>query len=112
VHSFTPRWKGRVRAVDVGLLHDPARAIERELVERWLDALRRAQPALRLRRNRPYLGTTDGLTTALRGRLDARRYAGIELEVSQRITLGPPQRWRALRADLAGALAGALERWG
>jgi predicted N-formylglutamate amidohydrolase len=108
-HSFTPRWKGRVRDVDVGLLYDPARSVERELVDRWLGALRARRPELRLRRNRPYLGTSDGLTTALREHLDPRRYAGIEVEVSQRITLGAPQRWRRLRDDLSLALVEALD---
>ena len=35
-------------------------------------------------RNRPYRGTADGLTTALRSRYLPSRYFGIELEVNQR----------------------------
>lgn len=39
--------------------------------------------ALRVHLNRPYRGWSDGLTTMLRTELDATRYVGIEVEVSQ-----------------------------
>ncbi|MEW6073551.1 MAG: N-formylglutamate amidohydrolase [Planctomycetota bacterium] len=109
VHSFTPRWKGRVRDVDIGFLHDPARPGERAFVAAWMEALAAFAPALRLRRNRPYRGTSDGLTTSLRARFGARVYLGIELEVSQRFPLGPPGRWRLLRRQLRESLAAARD---
>jgi predicted N-formylglutamate amidohydrolase len=83
VHTFTPVLDGAVRRVDIGLLYDPARPAERALCGRWAGELRRRLPELRVRRNQPYRGVTDGLTTHLRRKLGP-RYLGIELEVSQR----------------------------
>lgn len=82
VHTFTPVFGGRVRALDVGLLCDPHRPAEIEVVEAWRARLAALDPELRVRRNLPYRGWTDGLTTALRERLGS-AYAGIELEVNQ-----------------------------
>lgn len=84
VHSFVPVLAGRSRKVDVGLLYDPASRFERESCRYLAMHLRRAAPDLRIRRNAPYLGVSDGLTTYLRRLLPATRYAGIELEVNQR----------------------------
>lgn len=109
VHSFTPRWKGRLRTVDVGFLYDPARARERAFASGWLEALRSRRGDLRLRRNRPYRGDGDGLTTRLRARFGERRYLGVELEVSQRFPRGPRPAWRRLRRDLRLSLDEALE---
>ena len=110
IHSFTPVFEGRVRSVDVGVLYDPAHAGERRFADLFIAALGAARPELRVRRNRPYRGTGDGLTTELRGELGA-RYVGIELEVSQSFPRGSAGRWRKLRRDLRAALATALEPW-
>jgi predicted N-formylglutamate amidohydrolase len=83
VHSFTPRLDGVERRADVGLLYDPARARERRLCVRWQRLLEERDPGLRVRRNHPYRGDTDGLTTALRRRFPPSAYLGIELELSQ-----------------------------
>lgn len=108
VHSFTPRWRGEARSVDVGLLYDPARERERTVAGAWLRALGDARSDLRLRRNQPYRGTSDGLTTCLRERFAPARYLGIELEVSQRFVLGEAARWRRLREDLCASLDAVL----
>ena len=84
VHSFTPRFRSRVRTTDIGLLYDPRRRFERELAGRWQKELRAVLPGWRIRRNDPYRGTSDGLTTVLRRRFPDAAYAGIELEVNQR----------------------------
>tara|TARA_R110002126_G_scaffold4409_22_gene23257 strand:- start:702 stop:1397 length:696 start_codon:yes stop_codon:yes gene_type:complete len=109
VHSFTPRWKGRVRNVDIGLLHDPSRRREREVVLAWRKAILELDPTLRVYLNRPYFGTADGLTTELRGKLPARDYLGIEIEVSQRFPQGTPTRWARLRSDLTNSLVEVLD---
>ncbi|MGH7162714.1 MAG: N-formylglutamate amidohydrolase, partial [Planctomycetota bacterium] len=80
VHTFTPVLRGRARDVDIGLLFDPSRAPERRLCARWRGLLRAARPDLRVRRNSPYRGVSDGFTTRLRRRFPARRYLGVELE--------------------------------
>ncbi|MBX3249703.1 MAG: N-formylglutamate amidohydrolase [Myxococcales bacterium] len=89
VHSFTPVLDGEVRALDVGLLYDPARPVERALAERWQGALVE-RAGLRVRRNQPYRGVTDGLPTALRRALGD-RYVGFELELNQALWTG--RRW-------------------
>lgn len=106
VHSFTPRLRGRTRRCDVALLYDPARAAERRLAARWRDGLVAA--GIRVRRNHPYRGTADGLTTALRTRFPARAYSGIELELNQRHvgTAREEELARALEASLAALLDG------
>jgi len=108
VHSFTPHWHGRARAVDVAWLYDPKREPERAFVDAWRARLAASSPRLRLRRNHPYRGDADGLTTSLRRRFPADRYLGIELEVSQRFPLGNVGEWRGLRAALTATLAECL----
>jgi predicted N-formylglutamate amidohydrolase len=102
VHSFTPRWQGRIRRCDVGLLYDPQRGAERRLCRRWQLLLR--ERGLRVRRNYPYRGVSDGLTSQLRRRLPARSYLGVELELNQRWIAQPGARRRALAADIAASL--------
>jgi len=84
VHSFTPVWHGEERRLDVGLLYDPRRRGERALCARWRQVLAERAPGLVVRRNQPYLGRADGLTTALRRRFGPSRYLGVELELNQR----------------------------
>jgi predicted N-formylglutamate amidohydrolase len=83
VHSFTPVINGRMRRVDLALLYDPARTEERALAANWVHVLRRRLPDLRVGRNQPYRGASDGLTTWLRRRHGDPWYLGIEIEVSQ-----------------------------
>ena len=107
-HSFTPELDGLVRTADVGLLYDPSRDAERDFSARWQDAIARRDPGLRVRRNYPYRGSADGLTTALRRRFPGDGYAGIELEINQRYPLADESGWRRLRRQIAAALAEAL----
>lgn len=83
VHSFTPVLRGVERRADLALLYDPARPSERAFAAAWTERLREALPKRRVRRNHPYRGSSDGLTTTLRSRFPADRYLGIEIEVSQ-----------------------------
>jgi len=85
VHTFTPVLDGRVRRVDLALLYDPARRREREFCAAWAGALGRRFPHLSVRRNQPYRGASDGLTTWLRSRYPDGRYVGVEIEVNQRL---------------------------
>lgn len=107
-HSFTPKLDGAVRTADIGLLYDPARPHEAALCARWQAALRRRAPALRVRRNYPYLGSNDGLTTYLRTRFLDRLYCGIELEINQKYPRGDGETWRRLRATVIATLRDTL----
>jgi predicted N-formylglutamate amidohydrolase len=99
-HSFTPVLDGKIRQTDVGLLYDPARRGEAGLCARWKASLALIAPEIQVRRNYPYAGKGDGVTSALRTAFPARAYLGLELEVNQRIVLAAGRRWTALRGAL------------
>ncbi len=107
VHSFAPVWRGATRRFAVGILYDPGRRRERSLAAGWQRHLREHLPREQVRRNAPYRGDTDGLTTALRRELPADRYLGLELELNQRL-LSPAPRRRALAGVLAKTLRALL----
>jgi predicted N-formylglutamate amidohydrolase len=102
-HSFTPALDSRIRTADVGLLYDPRRRGEVALCERWQAALHERAPALRVRRNYPYAGKGDGLTSHLRRHFSPSDYIGIELEVNQAI-VADRRRWAQLRRALIYSL--------
>jgi len=107
-HSFTPMLDGETRNADVGLLYDPRRPGEAALCLRWQATLAALAPELRVRRNYPYRGTSDGLTAYLRRHFPAEAYVGIELEVNQRHVFQGGRTWRALRAALVATFKQAL----
>jgi predicted N-formylglutamate amidohydrolase len=107
-HSFTPVLDGEVRNADVGLLYDPARQGEKTLADRWQAALETRAPGLRVRRNYPYLGKSDGHATWLRRHFGAGRYLGLELEVNQRFVVQGGPEWKHLRAGVVAALLDAV----
>ena len=109
-HSFTPELNGQVRTADLGFLYDPGRPGEVALSNHWIDALRVARPDLRMRRNYPYLGKSDGLTFRTRRVYPADRYVGIELEVNQQFVRAGGRPWPRLRAALIETLAIALKQ--
>lgn len=107
-HSFTPALDGAIRNADIGLLYDPARSGERELCRRWQTELRARAPALKVRRNYPYTGTSDGFTAYLRRRFPTDAYIGIEVEINQKHVFNGGREWRAMRGQLIGALRRAM----
>jgi predicted N-formylglutamate amidohydrolase len=108
-HSFTPELNGHVRTADIGMLYDPARPGEVAFATAWIEALRAADPTLRLRRNYPYLGKSDGVTMALRRQHSPRLYVGLELEVNQRYVEAGGPAWSRLRRTLVDTLGRALQ---
>lgn len=108
VHSFTPVLDGVPRRADIGLLYDPARRMEAALCQRWCTALREGGGGLTVRRNYPYRGVSDGFTRYLRARFPATRYAGIELEINQRLLRRDAPARRRLAALLAATLRLAM----
>lgn len=103
MHSFTPVLDGIERPLDIGLLYDPSRAAEKAFCTAWDREIRRRAPGLRVRMNRPYKGTADGFTTALRRRFP-KGYAGIELEVNQRFAAKG-----RMHADIKAVLMASLQ---
>jgi predicted N-formylglutamate amidohydrolase len=106
-HSFTPELYRVVRNADIGLLYDPARPLEVALCDRWRGALIRRGAGI-VRRNYPYKGSGDGLTTSLRKRFSPDDYVGVEIEINQRRTLAGGAAWRHMRREVAAALCEAL----
>ncbi len=108
VHSFTPILDGRPRQVEVGLLYDPSRGLEREFSRTMARALResvlgRIDP-LRIRFNQPYRGISDGFTTHLRRQFSPDAYVGIELEVNQRLVARDGEEKELIREALLWAV--------
>lgn len=97
IHSFTPVLDGVERHTDLALLYDPQRSAEARFAARWLERLAQAAPELRLRRNFPYRGAADGLTTSLRRTFPVRAYCGIEVEVCQALSAIAASRRRIAR---------------
>ena len=105
VHTFAPVLGGKKRTADVGLLFDPKRKAEVDFCEVWLHALHWEAPQLRLKKNYPFKGSSDGLTTTLRDKFAASRYLGLELEVNQAIMTGPARRFTDIPNRIARSLA-------
>ncbi len=103
VHSFTPELNGVVRDCDFSLLYDPKVSSEREFCRDWLSAIKVRNPTWRLRKNYPYRGSADGLTTALRGVFPEGRYCGIELEFNHGL-LANRKQWRLLVSNVMESL--------
>ena len=95
---------GKVRGADVGLLYHPGRRGEAEVCARWKESLAALASDIRVRRNYPYAGKGDGLTTHLRLRFAQNDYIGIELEVNQGVVLAAGRRWTTLRRKLIDSL--------
>jgi hypothetical protein len=91
------------------MLYDPGRPGEVAFASAWIEALRRADPTLRLRRNYPYIGKSDGVTQVMRRKYPPQRYVGIELEVNQRYVEAGGPAWPKLRRTLVDTLATALQ---
>jgi predicted N-formylglutamate amidohydrolase len=104
VHSFAPILRGALRRADVGLLYDPRRSYESQFCRQWQRRLAQRDSSLRVRRNYPYLGKSDGLTTTLRKQFADECYLGIELEINQRWVRNGGPRWRQLQTDVIESL--------
>lgn len=107
-HSFTNQLNGAVRHADIGLLYDPARQEEQALCASWKSVLNVSSPNLKVRRNFPYEGRNDGLTSTLRKKFPGDAYLGIELELNQKNILPPGRQWTALREAVITSLDTAL----
>jgi predicted N-formylglutamate amidohydrolase len=103
IHSFTPVFDGQVREMDIGILFDPGRSGEAVLSHHLKDNLMTALPGFNVVFNQPYRGTDDGFTTYLRKSFSEEEYAGIEIEINQR--LFDIKDWRSLCQGLVNVLS-------
>jgi predicted N-formylglutamate amidohydrolase len=104
VHTFVPVMGEKIRVVDIGFLYDPSRKNEAAFCMSWQQTLRRLQPDLKIRRNYPYRGTSDGFTRHLRNLFSEDSYLGIELEVNQKFPLAGKVPWLKLKQALLNSL--------
>jgi predicted N-formylglutamate amidohydrolase len=101
MHSFTPRWMGQPRAVEIGILHDSD--------ARLADAmLAQEVPGRRVERNAPY-GPADGVTHSLRLHGIANDLPNVMLEIRNDLIATPAQQDR-IAAEVLGLLHPALAR--
>lgn len=107
-HSFTNNLNGLARHADIGLLYDPVRQGEKTLCANWKSVLNVSAPDLEVRRNFPYQGRNDGLTSSLRKEFPSDAYTGIELELNQKNLTPHPRQWNALRESVITSLKTAL----
>ncbi len=107
IHSFTPELNGEVRNADLAFLYDPKRREEKRISVYWQKILKLQAPDLRVRRNYPYLGISDGFTTFLRKHFSADRYVGIELEINQNLTFNKHD-INQMKAILANSLTALI----
>jgi predicted N-formylglutamate amidohydrolase len=84
IHSFTPILNGIERDADVGILYDPSRPAEVKIAQTLIQNIHERAPWLKIRKNYPYLGKSDGLTTTLRQKFGP-SYAGLEIEINQKL---------------------------
>lgn len=84
-HSFTPEINNKVRLADIGLLYDPKSKREKEFCVSWKKEIMKINHNLKVRFNYPYPGIADGFTSYLRKKYGYENYAGIELEVNQKL---------------------------
>jgi predicted N-formylglutamate amidohydrolase len=107
-HSFTPELHGNRRTADIGLLYDPARPGEKALCARWKRMFALHAPELAVRRNYPYAGRNDGLTSWFRKRHSPEAYVGIELELNQKHVMRTTHQWATLREAVIESLRAAM----
>lgn len=95
LHSFVPVLGRCTRKADIGVLYDTKRSSETHLAKLLQTKLVNAT-GLRVRRNYPYRGASDGFVAFLRRRFAEGSYVGLELELNQcrlgkkaRATCGP-----------------------
>ena len=101
-HTYTPVLNGNVRGNDIGLLYDPRREPEAEIVKKLRPLLAERSGSV-VWLNRPYQGTADGILPRIREAHPPDRFIGIELEVNQKFA-GRPKDLAAIADAFAGCL--------
>ncbi len=107
LHSFTPVLYGKTREAEIGLLYDPKRISEKNIAADIKNRLAHLTPHYRVRFNYPYLGISDGFTTALRKRYDSQHYIGLEIEMNQAL-MESPHSQQTLMKQLTEAISEML----
>jgi predicted N-formylglutamate amidohydrolase len=107
IHTFNPIEKGVEHNAAIGLLYDPSRHAEKEVV-RILNELLLKRTPYKVRLNYPRTGKSDNFTSALRKQLSESNYLGIELECNA-FLLDDPDKAQELYENLISTLRSLLE---
>ena len=110
IHTFTPVLNQKERKADIGLLYDPQHQPETAFCQTWFQKMQKeSKDAVQVRKNYPYKGISDGLTTHLRSLYNEKDYVGIELEVNQKFPLTLRNEWPSIKQLVIHSLAAALK---
>lgn len=104
IHSFTPVLNGNIRKADIGILYDPGRPTEFKIAGDLKRQLKAVIPEMVIRKNYPYRGISDGMTTYLRKQFQGKYYIGLEIEINQKFFKGNEKALEALNKNLAEIL--------
>ncbi len=105
IHSFTPVYEGRPRAVEIGILHDR----DSRLADALLDAAIK-NPAYKVERNAPY-GPQDGVTHTLNAHARPLGLLNVMIEIRNDLILTEKDQ-RKVATWLAELLTSALKTTG
>ena len=107
IHSFTPVLNNKKRDLDIGLLYDPQNLLEKKFCKIWQGELEKLN--FKTRKNYPYRGNSDGLTSYLRKQFK-NNYLGIELETNQALWHGSsPQAQENLFEQIAQSIQASIQ---
>lgn len=85
-HSFTPVFHSVERRMDLGILYDPTRLLEKHLAHVIRNSLCE-ETSMKVRLNAPYKGISDGFVASLRRAFSGDQYVGLEIEINQSLYL-------------------------
>jgi predicted N-formylglutamate amidohydrolase len=109
IHSFTPELRGEVRNCDVGLMYDPARSIEKSFSCKWQNAIHQQSPEIKVRRNYPYRGVSDGIVLSMRRQFPEEKYIGLQIEINQKYPFADREAWKRLQKTIVEGFSQAME---
>ncbi|MBY0415603.1 MAG: N-formylglutamate amidohydrolase [Bdellovibrionales bacterium] len=84
VHSFTPILYNEIRNAEIGILYHSRKKTEAKFAKLWQNYFHE-HCELRIRRNYPYDGKMDGLSSSMRKLFSEKDYLGFEIEVNHSI---------------------------
>ncbi len=105
VHSFTPVYHGKVRAVEIGVLHDSDARLAGAMLQ-----TAQAHTAAVVERNQPY-GPDDGVTHTLKEHAVKNGHPNVMLEIRNDL-IATPEQQEAVADMLSAWLAESLARIG
>lgn len=109
IHSFTSELDNQIRNCDIGLLYDSSRQNEKRLCLDLRRGMKNIAQTLIIRRNYPYRGKADGLTTYLRSVFSETDYLGVEIEINQKHVLPNQAKWSWLRQIVIRAIEQSVD---